>query len=349
MVSTAYILLYQSHLNNQFSMTLFTLINSMGCYSRYNLCESDRILEPMKIELLYEFIYLTESLNFTKAAEKLNITQPVLSRHIKQLEDQLDAHLFRRDTHGVELTSVGYIFLEEAKKITNQYERSIIQINTFTGKNRKKLNITFLGEAIKNVLVEFLVVFRAQFPDIAVECRDSELDEALGYLEDRSCDIGFLIRPNFLENSRFKTLLIQKDAVCVAVNKRHPLAKLGKVSLNDVAKWPIIRVSPGEFVLSEQFSTAFLDKYNIDYTLHKEFPNIKTCCFNLDFNSEAILLMPKHRGYLISSNCKLLDVIEDDYWFEVEMVWDKDNPNPTIAPFLKLFEKYLSSMTTQPI
>lgn len=295
----------------------------------------------MKIELLYEFIYLTESLNFTKTAEKLNITQPVLSRHIKQLEEHLGAEVFRRDTHGVELTSVGYIFLEEAKKITEQYERSMIQVNTFTGKSRKKIKITFLGEAIKNLLVDFLLVFHSQFPDITVECQDSELDVALGYLEDRNCDVGFLMRPNFIENGRFETLFILKDTLCAVVNKGHELAQNQSVSFKSIAQWPIIRVSPGEFVLSEAFSTAFLDKYNIDYTLYKEFPNLKTCCFNLDFSTNAVLLMPKHREYLISNNCKLLEIDEDDYWFEIELVWSKENPNPTIPVFLKAFKKYL--------
>ncbi len=296
----------------------------------------------MKIELMYEFIYLTESLNFTKAAEKLNLTQPVLSRHIKQLEEQLGTHLFRRDTHGVELTSVGHIFLEEAKKITNQYERSIIQINTFTGKNRKKIKVTFLGEAVEEILVDFLSVFRSQFPDITVECQDNELDDALSHLEDRTCDIGFLLRPNFHENTRFETSLIEKDVICAVVNKHHPLADREHVSLKEIAQYPIIRVSPGKFVLAEKFSTAFLDKYQIPYTLRKEFPNIKTCCFNLGFDQEAILLMPAHRSYLIGNDCKLIHIKEDDYWFRVELVWDKENPNPMLPLFVKSFDQYLN-------
>jgi len=296
----------------------------------------------MKIELLYEFIHLARSLNFTKSAERLNITQPVLSRHIKQLEEHFGTQLFRRDTHGVELTSVGHIFLEEVKKITNQYERSTIQINTFTGKSRKKLNVTFLGEAIQNVLIEFLSVFQPQFPDIAVECQDSELDEALDYLRERHCDIGFLLRPNFIDHAPFETMSVNKDMICVAVNKSHPLAQFDKVSLKDVSKWPIIRVNPGDFELSDIFSTAFFDKYNIEYHLHKEFPNLKTCCFHLSYDHEAALLMPKHRGYLVGSNCKLIDIAEDDYWFEIEVVWDKSNPNPTIPVFIRSLEQFLS-------
>ena len=68
----------------------------------------------MKIHLFREFITLAETLNFTKAAEKSCITQPVLSRHIKELEDFFGTPLFLRDTHGVKLTSAGELLLSEA-------------------------------------------------------------------------------------------------------------------------------------------------------------------------------------------------------------------------------------------
>jgi DNA-binding transcriptional LysR family regulator len=299
----------------------------------------------MKIQLLYEFISLSEMLNFTKTAQKMNITQPVLSRHMKNLEEQFGADLFRRDTHGVELTTSGQLLFHEARKITTQYESSISLMNSFTGKSRRKLTITFLGEALQRPLVEFLNHFKALYPDIAVDCRDSELDEALSYLDDQTCDLGFLIRPSFVENVLFDDVHIQTDAICVAVNRHHPLARRSRISLREIEHWPVIRIDPGHFALSHEYSTEFLDKYNIPYRLEKEYPNLKTCCFNLEFNQQAVMLMPRHREYLLSDNCVLLDVIEDDYWFELEVVWDRKNPNPSIQLFINEFRKFSSNMT----
>lgn len=301
----------------------------------------------MKIQLLYEFILLSELLNFSKAAQKMNITQPVLSRHMKYLEEQFSVELFRRDTHRVELTSTGKLFSVEARKIIYQYETSISVINAFTGKSRRRLTITFLGEAIQYILIKFLTQFRQENADIVVECRDSELDEALLFLGDHSCDLGFLIRPNFLENKKFCALSFQTDPLCVAVNKNHPLAGRGRVSLREVSEWPIIRVDPREFLLSEEYSTRFFDCYHIPFTLDKEYPNLKTCCFNLEFRDRVALLMPKHRGYLLGSNSVLLEVIEDDYWFNLELVWDDKNTNPCIAMFLNEFKSFLNTRELQ--
>lgn len=303
----------------------------------------------MKMQLLYEFILLSELLNFSRAAQKMNITQPVLSRHMKSLEEQFGAELFRRDTHSVELTSTGKLLAVEARKVIQQYESSVSIVNAFTGKSRRRLTITFLGEAIQNVLVELLTLFQRNHPDITVECRDSELDEALLLLEEHTCDLGFLLRPNFLENKKFNSLSFQTDPICVAVNKNHPLAGRGRVSLREVSEWPIIRIDPRDFLLSEAYSTRFFDCYNIDFKLDKEYPNLKTCCFNLEFRDRVALLMPKHRGYLLGANSVLLDVLEQDYWFNLELVWDNKNTNPCISLFLNEFKCFLHERNTFPL
>ncbi|MCL2894402.1 LysR family transcriptional regulator [Brenneria tiliae] len=297
----------------------------------------------MKMQLLYEFILLSELLNFSKAAQKMNMTQPVLSRHMKSLEEQFGVELFRRDTHSVELTSIGKLFSGEARKIIFQYESSVSIVNAFSGKSQRRLTITFLGEAIQHVLVKFLTQFQQNNIGVAVDCRDSELDEALLFLEQHTCDLGFLIRPNFWENKKFCSLSFQTDPLCVAVNKNHPLAGRGRVSLREVSEWPIIRVDPREFLLAEEYSTRFFDCYDIAYTLDKEYPNIKTCCFNLEFRDRVALLMPRHRGYLLGNNSVLLEVIENDYWFNLELVWDSKNTNPCIPLFLKEFKQFFKN------
>ncbi|WP_413733034.1 LysR family transcriptional regulator [Sodalis sp. RH20] len=296
----------------------------------------------METQLLHEFVLLSKTLNFSKAAQKMNITQPVLSRHMKYLEEYFGASFFKRDTHKVELTTAGKLFTEEAGKILLQYETSISAIHSFTGKSRRRLAVTFLGEAIQKFLITFLTQFRATHSDILIECRDSELDEALALLDNHASDMGFLIRPNFMANeSRFCTLPFQTDPLCAVVNKCHPLAGRGSVSLREVSEWPIMRIDPREFSLSDEYSTRFLTIRNIDFTLDKEYPNLKTCCFNLEFSDRAVLLMPRHRGYLTGQNCVMLDIAEQDCWFNLELVWDSKNTNPSVAIFLKEFKSFL--------
>jgi len=296
----------------------------------------------METQFLNEFVLLSKTLNFSRAAQKMNITQPVLSRHMKYLEEYFEVRFFRRDTHKVELTTAGELFSEEAGKILFQYENSLSAIHSFTGKSRRRLAITFLGGAIHKLLITFLTQFRAKHSDIAVECRDSELDEALCLLNNHTSDVGFLIRPNFMTNeSKYCALPFQTDPLCVVVNKCHPLAGRSSVSLCEISEWPVMRVDPREFSLSDEYSTRFFTIHNIDFTLDKEYPNLKTCCFNLEFTDRAVLLMPKHRGYLVGENCVMLDIAEEDCWFNLELVWDNKSTNPSVAIFLNEFKSFL--------
>lgn len=301
----------------------------------------------MKIELLREFLLLSERLNFTRAAQKLHITQPVLSRHMKELEEHVGAPLFLRDTHQVTLTSAGYRLASEVRKILHQYDESMTAVRTFTGNSRRRLSIAFLGEAIRQPLVTLVEDFRQQQNDVVVECRDCELEEVLSLLDAGECDVGFLIRPNFMpQRPGFGALPFQTDDLCVAVNRLHPLAQRAIVSLRDAAQWPIIRVDPREFSLSEQYSSRFLSARGIDFNLYKEFPNLKSCCFDLELNQRAVLLMPRHRGYLLGDNSILLSLAEKDCWFSLELVWSLRNRNPCVTLFSQAFSHYLTSCTT---
>ncbi|WLI77201.1 LysR family transcriptional regulator [Kosakonia sp. H02] len=295
----------------------------------------------MKIELLREFLLLSERLNFTRAAQMLHITQPVLSRHMKELEEHVGAPLFQRDTHRVSLTSAGHRLACEVRKILHQYDESMTAVRTFTGNSRRRLTIAFLGEAIRQPLVALVEDFRQQQKEVVVECRDCELEEVLALLDAGECDAGFLIRPNFMpQRAGFGALPFQTDPLCVAVNRQHPLAQHGTVSLRDAAQWPVIRVDPREFALSEMYSTRFLSARGIDFTVYKEFPNLKSCCFDLELNARAVLFMPRHRGYLLGENSVLLSLSEQDCWFSLELIWPLRNRNPCVDWFCQAFSQY---------
>lgn len=303
----------------------------------------------MEIQLLYEFALLAKTLNFSKAAQKLNITQPVLSRHIKFLEEHLGTRLFIRDTHKVELTTSGELFCKEIEKIISQYESSLSAMKYFTGKSRLSLSIAFLGEATQSFLSSFLNQFKAKHKDIHLDCRDCELDEVLYLLDNHSIDTGLLISPNTLAHIHsFSSLTFHTDPLCIAANKDHPLATRSRVSLQEASQWPVVRVDPGEFPLSDKYSTHFFTTHNLPYRLDKEYPNLKTCCFNLEFSPRSVVMMPRHRKNLVGANSVLLEISDDDCWFNLELAWDSKNVNPALPILLKEFKSFLAQRDACP-
>ena len=91
----------------------------------------------MNITSMREFVTLSKNLNYTQTAEELFITQSTLSRHISEMEIELDIKLFNRSTHGVELTKEGVFIFEEFNKIISQYDDMLSTISLRKEGNRE--------------------------------------------------------------------------------------------------------------------------------------------------------------------------------------------------------------------
>ncbi|PLW77117.1 LysR family transcriptional regulator [Cohaesibacter celericrescens] len=296
----------------------------------------------MEIRLFREYLVLSKLLNFSRAAEQLGMTQPVLSRHLKYLEEQFDTKLLDRNTHQVELTKTGKLLAEEAEKIIGQYESAFQVIRESLGKSQHSLSIMFLGAATREFFSDFLVHFRKHHEAISIDCRDTELDAIPGSIDRRECDLGFIVRPDrHQSDNSFRHLELFKDPLCLAVHKNHPLAKQQKVSIRELASWPLIGVDKKTSPLAGDCNSYFLERYGLNYGPDIVGHNLSTCCFNLELNESAVVLLPKHQSYLLGKNATLVEIEEKDCRFNVELIWDPKNKNPSIETFMSDLKSFL--------
>ncbi|MDU8923766.1 LysR family transcriptional regulator [Pasteurellaceae bacterium LIM206] len=307
----------------------------------------------MKTRLLREFITLAETLNFTKTANKLYMTQPILTRHIKELEEKLQTELFVRNTHNVILTPAGEVLLREAKKIIQQYDDSMAVFKNFVGVTRNKLSIVYLGDAFFHILTSFIGKFKERYPKVSISYRDADLWETFNFLKAKEYDIGFVLRPSFI-NDLSQEILKEKlnlislpfayDPLCVAFNKKHPLASNNNISLEDISRYPIIVEDLKEFPWAKMYSTDFLQQQEIPFTVYKEYPNIKTCAFELELNKNVVLLLPKHRRSLLGEKTKYVELgNEDKLFYIMELVWNSQNHNPYLSKFVHQFTQAIEN------
>jgi len=295
----------------------------------------------MEIRLFHEFLLLAKQLNFSRAAEQLGMTQPVLSRHIKYLEEQFGVQLLDRNTHKVELTPSGKLLAGEAAKIIAQYESAFLTVQSSLGKARQKLSIAFLGEATREFLSSFLSEFRKQHAAIRIECCDTELDAIPDALDNRRADLAFVVGPNRREEvQNLQRIRLFSDPLCVAVSKNHPLAGRGTISIREVANWPLIGVNRRLSPLAGECNAHFLERHGIGYKPEIECANLSTCCFTLELHDNAVVVLPKHRRELLGEDTVLLAVEEEDCQYNVELIWDTNNRNPCIKTFLEEFNRF---------
>jgi DNA-binding transcriptional LysR family regulator len=124
----------------------------------------------MELKPLRYFVIVGKALSFTKAATKLRIAQPALSRQVKDLEDEIGVDLLRRSPHGVGLTAEGELFLAEAEALLKQAEESVQKVQALARGESGELRIGYAPAASTGILPLALVAFRKLAPEVKVIC-----------------------------------------------------------------------------------------------------------------------------------------------------------------------------------
>ena len=129
----------------------------------------------MELRLLKHFIVVAEELHFAKAASRIHLTQPALSKQIQQLEQELGFPLFYRTKQRVELLDAGHVFLDEARRMLRQAENAVESARRTHNGQSGRLVIGFHSSATLEVLPKILRKYRRLYSDVMVE-----LSEMLG-------------------------------------------------------------------------------------------------------------------------------------------------------------------------
>jgi DNA-binding transcriptional LysR family regulator len=137
------------------------------------------------------FVAVAEELHFSKAAKRLHMSQPPLSRQIQSLERKLGVQLLRRKTRSVELTSPGRSFLNDAREALHHLDRAMITVQRMQQGETERLRLGFIGYLLAPDLVDLLRAFRKARPQCQVELIDMEPGDQLNDIREGKLDGGF--------------------------------------------------------------------------------------------------------------------------------------------------------------
>ena len=195
----------------------------------------------MDLRHVKNFIAVAEELNIGRAALRLYISQPHLTRQIQQLEEELDVELLVRTSKGVELTQAGELFLEEARNIRSLMEQGIERTKRASQGKLGRIDIGIFGTAILQAIPEILRQFRETNPDVKVVLHPMTKDGQVEALRQKRISLGFHRMPHLLPD--IENLLIVKEKLYLAINSDHILSQQESVSFMELAKYPLVLVS----------------------------------------------------------------------------------------------------------
>ncbi|AKU22372.1 LysR family transcriptional regulator [Massilia sp. MB5] len=203
----------------------------------------------MSIDLkqLKYFLAVAEEKSFSRAAERLHISQPPLSQQIMKLEAELGVKLFARTTRTFELTVAGKALMVEAADVLAKMRMTIDTVRQIDRGEVGRLRVGIVGSAMWGPIPSLLEEFQSKYPQVTWTLH--ELGPTVQYeaLRAKQIDIGFWREPKLdedgLRNDNLRQELCFRENVCVAVNEHHPLAKQEAIELSDIANEPMLTLA----------------------------------------------------------------------------------------------------------
>lgn len=194
----------------------------------------------MELRHLRYFVAVAEELHFGRAAARLRIAQPPLSRQIRDLEGELGCELLHRTPRKVELTPAGTVFLAEARRLLERVEAAIEAARRASRGQYGKLAVGFVPSVSYTELPEVLRGFRERFPEVEVRIKILGPSEQVRALLDGDLDLGFLRGP--VGHPKLEMEQVRVEPLLAALPSHHPLATRPELALSALASEPFVFV-----------------------------------------------------------------------------------------------------------
>jgi LysR family transcriptional regulator, benzoate and cis,cis-muconate-responsive activator of ben and cat genes len=196
----------------------------------------------MDLRRLRYFVVVAEEANIGRAAARLNISQPPLTRQIQQLEDDVGTSLFQRTRKGVRLTNAGQVLFEEARNLLVLANRAHERTRLAGLGQSGRLDIGVFGSNIL-AIPQLLQTFRQKFPEVDVVVHAMNKEKQLEALYDRRVTVGFNLLG--LKLAGIGNEIVRAEPLVVAVSANDPLSKRTSIALADIADRPMVIFASG--------------------------------------------------------------------------------------------------------
>jgi DNA-binding transcriptional LysR family regulator len=280
------------------------------------------------------FIAVAEELHFGRAAERLHMTQPPLSRQIQQLEAELGVQLIDRTTRTVTLTPAGLAFLPDARRILQLAEGAAQTVKRVPAGDLGTVVIGFTAASAHAVLPRLLEATRAKLPDVKLDLREMVTAAQIEGLLTGELDLG-MARPPLKRPGLVSRPLLHEQLVA-ALPVDHPLASLGRqLTLNDLDGQDVVMYSP---VQARYFSELLISTFTIAGATPRYVQTVTQVHTMLVLvrSGIGIALVPASAATLHPEGVAFRSIgAFRERPVELDAVWRSDSTNPALLRLLR--------------
>lgn len=193
------------------------------------------------------FYTVAKRLNFTKASEELYITQPAVTKHIKEIENYFKVRLFDRNGTKIKLTPAGEMLMQYSEQLFSVYQNLEFDMNAFNQHKSGTLRIGASTTAAQYLLPPVLASFHHKFEAVKVQLITGNTEQIETALQNKTIDMGIIEGKS--KNTIFKYTPFVKDELVLVAKTGHPLSKKSSVRPEDLLKYAFLMREPGSGTL----------------------------------------------------------------------------------------------------
>jgi DNA-binding transcriptional LysR family regulator len=282
------------------------------------------------------FLAVAEELHFTRAAERLSMTQPPLSRQIQLLEHELGVRLLDRTNRTVRLTPAGRSFLGEARRIVRQAEHAALSVRQVSTGEAGSIAIGFTAASAYSALGDLLATSRSALPGVEILLHELVTRDQMEALGEGSLDLG-LIRPTAI-GADLTSRAAVREGLVAALPSGHPLAdadgplELSAFQGQDFLMYSSVEARYFHELLLTTFHAAGVRPVFIQYL-----SQVHSILALVNYGWGVALVPESAAGMRYAGVVyRPLRLPDDPRPVELDFVWRKDNDNPALAALLQL-------------
>jgi DNA-binding transcriptional LysR family regulator len=279
------------------------------------------------------FLAVAEELHFRKAAEKLFISQPGLSRQIKQMEQDLGVTLFERNNRRVALTKTGDYLQKELQINLKNLEDILAHSKLIHHGKEGHLTFGFVGSAMLQIIPAILKQFNSKFPKVMFKLEEMDNQKQIEGLLSQEIDVGFVRLERVPRSLEIHTVL--KETFCLVLPKNHPVNKRNFKNLSQFKDSPFILFDP-------EYSASYYEKVMQIFDGCGFAPIIShntihaSSIYKLVENNLGVSIVPKSLQFGYDMNVKFIELDAIPQRAFLSIAWSKNNRNPMLQNILQL-------------
>ena len=295
---------------------------------------------PMELRHLRYFAAVAETLNFSRAAEKVRVAQPALSRQIRQLEEEIGVTLIDRQHSPVRLTDGGRALYEHVTHLLSQLDIAVTAAQQADRGAAGHLMICNDWRLMLGVIPETVQAFRKRFPQVEIDLTELPVSEQLAALREGRIHLGFLPWEFMMNRDEFGHLLVVESELVLVAPTNHVFAEREHVRLVELRHEPWLWIDSPSVQNYRQTQRQVCRLAGFSPQFGRSSSSLPSM-LALISSGYGVALLP--RCVLPSSHPQLCFVPTDCAPFEVFAVWRQDEPSVPLQRFINTLREQVES------